>query len=156
MMSETTPTEPMTTTERWQAEQAHRATPEGAAEWAARQQAERDGQVEKNLRAQWGGDESGFRRAQAAIELANTRLGITSDQSAQLERLIGKEGAAELARETGEALAMIDPETTPAEAREIMRELRTDRSFLARLDAGDRRAIKEWDALNTIAAFGGR
>lgn len=158
-MSENTTTEQapeQTPGERWRAEQKRLSTPEGAQEAQDRAEAKRNEQIARRLRESWGGDESGFQRGLVAVELTQTRLGLTPEQVADAERLMGVEGATDLARRTGEALALIDPDTTPAEARERMDELMSDPGFLARMKDGDRRAVKTWDALNTIAAFGAR
>ncbi len=121
-----------------------------------KEHARRDEQIAKRLRQSWGGDDSGVHRGMAAVELTRTRLGITDEAVADFEHWVGPEVATEMARSIGESLSIIDPETTPAEARERMRELRSDQDFLAKLTAGDVRSIKLWDAFNSLAAFAGR
>lgn len=108
-------------------------------------------QIDRDARSLWG---PSFDRRMAAGELAIQRLGIDAEGAAEAERLLGPIGALEFAAEAGEGLAMIDPETTPAEALERIAELVTDRAFFERMRAGDRVAHKVWNGLNLIAARG--
>lgn len=114
----------------------------------------RDEAIAADIRERFGGDLSGVSRGLEAVSLARERLRITDDEAFELDRWMGEGNAAEYAARAGEALATIDPETTPAEARERIRELRTDRGFFELLERGDRRAHKLWDGLNLVAARG--
>lgn len=149
-------TAPESTTERYAREVAHRATPAGAREALERDRARGDDQIAANLRESWGGDDSGVNRALAASELTHERLRVTDEQAAEAERFLGRQAAAELKAKIGESLALIDPATTPAEAREMIAELRSDPDWVARHAAGDRRARKLYDGLNWILARGGQ
>lgn len=144
-----------TASERWRAEQAHVQTPEGAREAVARDHANLAMQVERNLREQWGGDESGYQRARAAQDIARERYGVTAEQ---FRRDLGmsREGAEEHLRQMGEAAVVIEAATTPAEARERLLELRKDLEFGAKLDRGDVLARKTLSALQDVVAYGRR
>lgn len=153
-MNETTTTE-TTASERWRAEQAHVQTPEGAREAVARERANLAAQVERNLRERWGGDESGYQRGLAAVDLARERYGVTPD-AVRAQMGLSPEEANDFVRNLGEEAAVTDAAITPAEAREILAELGSDAGFMERHKAGDRLARKRWAGLQNVIGYGRR
>lgn len=154
-MSENTTTEttaPLSTTEQWRAAQERLATPEGAAEAVARVRANQDASLRLEMHRRWGYADEDMAQGLEKAAYATQRLGLSDEAATEAEKLLGPAGALELAAEWGDALSSLPPDMTPAQAAEEVADLITDRAFYERLRAGDKRALRRWEALTTLAA----
>jgi hypothetical protein len=140
--------------ERAAREAAYRATPEGARKILEREKAAAAANDAEEWRRRCGGDDSGVYRAEAKIELANKLLPMTPEAEAEAIRTLGRVNFLEWRASDGGAAASIDPETTPAEAREMLEDLRTDPDFFARMERGGRSAREHYSILTAIGRRG--